>query len=71
MGAEFAGLLQSEIERLPSIYKLLITLYHHEELSYLEIGPIVALPEGTIKSYLFRARKILKERLQAIYNKGI
>ncbi|GGH32527.1 RNA polymerase sigma factor [Dyadobacter endophyticus] len=71
MGAEFNGLLQLEIERLPAIYKLLVTLYHHQELSYSEIAQIVALPEGTVKSYLFRARKMLREQLQAIYNKGL
>jgi len=71
MGAEFSGLLQLEIERLPAIYKLLVTLYHHQELSYSEIAQIVALPEGTVKSYLFRARKMLREQLQAIYNKGL
>ncbi len=71
IGAEFASLLQSELEKLPALYKLLITLYHHEELSYSEIAQIVTLPEGTIKSYLFRARKMLKERLQKIYNKGL
>lgn len=68
---ELTALLQSEIERLPAVYKLLITLYHQQELSYGEIGQIVALPEGTIKSYLFRARKMLKERLQIIYQKGL
>lgn len=68
---ELTGLLQSEIVRLPAVYKLLITLYHQQELSYGEIGQIVALPEGTIKSYLFRARKMLKERLQIIYQKGL
>ncbi|MDR6804895.1 RNA polymerase sigma-70 factor (ECF subfamily) [Dyadobacter sp. BE34] len=69
--AELNGLLESEIEKLPALYKLLITLYHRQELSYAEIAQIVALPEGTIKSYLFRARKILRERIQMIYNKGL
>lgn len=71
IGAEFTNLLQSEIEKLPALYRLLITLYHHEELSYAEIAQIVELPEGTVKSYLFRARKILREQMQRIYNKGL
>lgn len=71
MGAEFTNLLASEMEKLPALYKLLITLYHHQELSYSEIAQIVALPEGTVKSYLFRARKMLRERIQMIYNKGL
>lgn len=69
--AEFNTMLQVELDKLPEIYKLLITLYHHEELSYSEIAQVVNLPEGTVKSYLFRARKMLRERLEIIYNKGL
>ncbi|SDF62320.1 RNA polymerase sigma-70 factor, ECF subfamily [Dyadobacter soli] len=68
---EFSGLLQSALERLPPLYKLLITLYHQQELSYHQICEIVALPEGTVKSYLFRARRMLRDRIQTIYNQGI
>ena len=69
--AEQMHIIRAEIETLPPQYKLLITLFHQQELSYHEIGEIVDLPEGTIKSYLFRARKMLKDRLTTIYNKGL
>ena len=49
------------IERLPVQYKMIINLYHIEEMSYAEIGAIMELPEGTVKSHLFRARALLKE----------
>jgi RNA polymerase sigma-70 factor (ECF subfamily) len=32
-------------------------------MSYPEIGEITKMPEGTVKSYLFRARNLLKERV--------
>ncbi len=57
---ELAGILQSAMERLPPIYKTLIVLYHQEDQSYEEISQITELPFGTVKSYLFRARKALK-----------
>ncbi len=66
---ELTGILQSGIERLPPVYKTLITLYHNEELSYEEIAQITALPAGTVKSYLSRARKALKESLLLNYKK--
>jgi RNA polymerase sigma factor (sigma-70 family) len=66
---ELAGILQSEIEKLSPVYKTLITLYHNEDLSYEEIAQITTLPGGTIKSYLFRARKVLKESLLLNYKK--
>jgi len=49
------------IGRLPMQYRTIINLYHLEEMSYAEIGSIMDLPEGTVKSYLFRARAMLKE----------
>jgi RNA polymerase sigma factor (sigma-70 family) len=61
--AELSVILKGEIEMLQPLYKTLITLYHNEELSYSEIAEITELPEGTVKNYLFRARKALKENL--------
>jgi RNA polymerase sigma factor (sigma-70 family) len=66
---ELSIILRAETEKLPPIYRTLITLYHQEELSYGEMAQITELPEGTVKSYLFRARKMLKESLLANYKK--
>jgi RNA polymerase sigma-70 factor, ECF subfamily len=63
------AVIQQAIEALPPLYKTLITLYHNEELSYEEITSITDLPIGTVKNYLFRARKTLKEHLLKQYKK--
>ena len=60
--------LHKAIEQLPPLYKTIIALYHSEEVSYEEISEITRLPIGTVKSYLFRARKKLKESLLQQYN---
>lgn len=60
---EIASILMAEIDKLSPLYKTLITLYHNQEMSYADIGQITQLPEGTVKNYLFRARKILRENL--------
>lgn len=60
---ELAAILTILIDELPILQKTLITLYHQEDLSYSEIAQITELPEGTVKSYLFRARKALKDNL--------
>ena len=52
------------IEEMPLAYKTVLTLYHLNEFSYEEIAQITQMPEGTVKSYLFRARKLLKEKLK-------
>lgn len=56
-------ILQAEIERLPAVYKTIVSFYHLDYLSYAEIAKVMKMPEGTVKSYLFRARKMLKDKL--------
>jgi RNA polymerase sigma-70 factor (ECF subfamily) len=60
---DVAAYLEKLIAQLPEQYKLVLTLYHLKEFSYQEIEVITGMPEGTVKSYLFRARKMLKDKL--------
>ncbi len=55
--------LREQIELLPVQYRIVLTLFHLEEFSYQEIEQITGMPEGTVKSYLFRAKALLKEKL--------
>jgi RNA polymerase sigma-70 factor (ECF subfamily) len=57
--------LERLIAQLPEKYRLVLTLYHLKEFSYAEIGEITSLPEGTVKTHLFRARQLLMENLNA------
>ncbi len=66
---ELSGILRQEIGGLPAIYQTLLTLFHQENMRYEELVQITGLPEGTVKSYLFRARKMLKENLLSKYKK--
>lgn len=60
--------LHEEINKLPLQYRTILTMYHINELSYQEIEEITKIPAGTIKSHLFRARKLLKEKLEIYLN---
>ncbi len=66
---ERSAMITAAIEKLSPVHKTLITLYHNEELSYEEIGQVTGLPGGTVKNYLFRARKALREVLLKQYKK--
>jgi RNA polymerase sigma-70 factor (ECF subfamily) len=66
---ELSGILRREISELPPIYQTLITLFHQESMTYEELTQVTSLPEGTVKSHLFRARKMLKENLLSKYKK--
>lgn len=61
--SDVAAYLDKLIAQLPEQYRIVITLYHLKEFSYEEIETITGMPGGTVKSYLFRARKMLKEKL--------
>lgn len=64
--ADFHQFIHEQIELLPVQYRTVLTLYHLEEFSYQEIEQITGMPEGTIKSYLFRAKALLKEKLKSV-----
>ena len=66
---ELSVILRKEIQGLPAIYQTLITLFHQESMTYEELSQITGLSEGTVKSSLFRARKMLKENLLSKYQK--
>ncbi len=66
---DISYILKKEIETLPIHQRTILTLYHIDGISYREIGEILELPDGTVKSYLFRARKSLKDRLEKKYRK--
>jgi RNA polymerase sigma-70 factor (ECF subfamily) len=55
--------LHAAIEALPPLQRTLLTLYHLEEMSISEIAGVTGLAEGTIKSHLFRSRKLLRDLL--------
>jgi RNA polymerase sigma factor (sigma-70 family) len=52
------------VSLLSPIQRTIVTLYYLEEMSLLDIVRITALPEGTVKNYLFRARLRLKQTLE-------
>ena len=57
------------VNELPPQYKIVLTLYHLEGMSYPEIGEVTKMPEGTVKNYLFRARNLLKEKVKMYLGK--
>jgi RNA polymerase sigma-70 factor, ECF subfamily len=58
--------VQEHLSLLPAKYRMVLVLRHLQEMTYEEMAEILAMPIGTIKTHLFRARNLLKERLQAL-----
>jgi RNA polymerase sigma-70 factor (ECF subfamily) len=57
--------LRLAMEKLSPMYREIIVMRHFEDLSYAEIGEILALPPGTVMSRLYRARKALAALMEA------
>lgn len=51
--------VQLLLRRLPEKYRTVLVLRYWEELSCAEIGSVLNVPEGTVKTQLHRARKAL------------
>ncbi|MGN1401116.1 MAG: RNA polymerase sigma factor SigW [Bacillus sp. (in: firmicutes)] len=60
---ELQDTIQKEIMRLPEKYRTVIVLKYIEELSLKEIGHILDLPIGTIKTRIHRGREALRKQL--------
>jgi len=52
------------LEGLPERYRICLDLYFFYDLSYPEIEAVTGFPVNTIKSHVFRAKAILKDKLR-------
>lgn len=65
--AQRSDLLKEALQRIPEHYRVPLVLCHVEGLPVEEVARVLDLPEGTVKSRLFRARAILKETIRRHY----
>lgn len=60
--------IQSLIDNLPEGYKMVFNLYAIEGYKHQEIGKMLGISEGTSKSQLSHARKMLQEQINKLKN---
>ena len=61
---ERQAFLWEAVRALPEKYRLVITLFYRQELTYKEVAEVLSLPLGTVKAHLNRARRALAQRLR-------
>lgn len=64
---ETAEVIRGVVEELPDKYRIPILLFYMEELSIANISTILKLPEGTIKSRIHRGKKIIRQKMEAMF----
>lgn len=60
---ELDGIVQAALMSLAFEYRVVVVLRHFNDCDYREIGEILEIPEKTVKSRLFTARALLRDRL--------
>ena len=56
--------IRTALASLPANYRAVVELRHYQEMSYDEIAGELKIPLSDVKSNLFRARKLLAEKLK-------
>jgi RNA polymerase sigma-70 factor (ECF subfamily) len=56
----------ASLEDLPERYRICIDLFFFYDCSYREIEAITGFPVNTIKSHVFRAKRLLREKLEGL-----
>jgi RNA polymerase sigma factor (sigma-70 family) len=60
---DMVSFVRKIISEMPDRYRVMLSLFYFQELSYQEICECTQMPIGTVKTQLFRARTMLQERL--------
>lgn len=63
-------LVLAALRELPLDCQIVVELHYWEELGVVEIGQVLEIPSGTVKSRLSRAREMLSEKIVALAATG-
>lgn len=65
---ELQDQVKEVVAGLEDRYRIPVYLYYTLQLPVEQIGKIMKLPQGTVKSRLYKARKLLKQKLEVVLN---
>ncbi|MBI3463715.1 MAG: RNA polymerase sigma factor, partial [Planctomycetes bacterium] len=61
---DLAEEIQRALDRLPAKQRLAFVLFHEQDLGCAEVAAVLRCPEGTVKTWLHRARRQIADDLQ-------
>lgn len=63
---ELVTALREEVAQLKEKYRIVVELYYAMDLPASQIADILKIPRGTVESRLYKARKILRSRMEEL-----
>lgn len=63
---EESRIVRSAVDKLPEKLRMCVLLFYMEELSIPQMAKVLKIPQGTIKSRLYQARKQLQKELEDV-----
>jgi len=65
------AVIASIMQKLPATQKTILNLFYLEEQSVKQIAEILHLAEGTVKSRIFYARELLKQKIKEVNHETV
>ena len=63
--------LWKAVDALSDVYRIPLLLYYMENQNVASIAKLLSIPQGTVKSRLYKARKLLEKELEQEISKAI
>jgi RNA polymerase sigma-70 factor, ECF subfamily len=70
LAAEEQGMVRQAVDGLDEIYRSVIILLYYQKLSYEQIASVLEVPVKTVETRLYRARRLLRVRLEQLGHGG-
>jgi RNA polymerase sigma-70 factor (ECF subfamily) len=62
---EWKNRIRAALEELPDVYNIVIKMSFYDGLHYKDIARIMKVPLNTVKSFIFRAKKQIKKKMES------
>ncbi len=68
---ESLEMVEEVLKKIPDTYNIILKMHYFDGLSYPEISLATDIPVNTIKSHVFRAKKLIKKKLARLFYEGV
>jgi len=66
IAAETQAIVAAALEEMDEPFRIVLVLRDMQDMDYAEMAEVLGIPVGTVKSRLFRARCLMRERLEGL-----